>query len=326
MKKHNIFILFVFFFLIRNQLHAQTKYLDNVFDDIKKETHTYFSKPNEDLKVDIYFSQKDSTAHKPVLLYVHGGGFAGGQRDSERNHQFCMAMAKKGYVTATMSYTLVMKGQSFGCDQPAPNKIKTFRLAGQDISRAVRYMIQHRSEWSIDTSAIVIAGSSAGAEAVLHAAFWDKTREDSSGYILFQDFRYAGVISMAGAIISQDLINSTSAIPVQLFHGTCDNLVPYGSAPHHYCPADQPGYLMLHGAKSIADKLLELGEPYYLYTACNGGHEWASKPLTQNINEITDFLYLDVLNKHKRQIHIVNEKDNKPCPEHFNAFIFCNND
>jgi predicted esterase len=63
---------------------------------------------------------------------------------------------------------------------------------------------------------------------VLHAAFWPETQQ-----ALPADFKYGGLISMAGAIFDLALINEQSAMPIQLFHGSCDNLVPYGSAPHH---------------------------------------------------------------------------------------------
>jgi para-nitrobenzyl esterase len=306
-----------------NALSGQTIYQDAVFNDIVHETRVYFSKPDEQLGLDIFYASEDTTSNKPVLLYVHGGGFSGGHRDSERNIEFCTAMAKKGYIAVTMSYTLIMKGKSFGCEQPASNKISTFLSSGRDISRAVDFLIHHRLKWNIDTNKIVIAGSSAGAEAVLHAAFWQQTRQDSTGSILSTDFRYAGVISMAGAITDLNLITEKTAIPVQCFHGTCDNLVPYATAAHHYCPMEKPGYLVLHGAKSIADRLQFLGKPFYLFTACKGRHEWASKPMISNREEITDFLYNDVMLNQTRQIHLIYETGKEKCPGNYPTFRFC---
>jgi hypothetical protein len=107
---------------------------------------------------------------------------------------------------------------------------------------------------------IILAGSSAGAEAVLHAAYW--TANDLIDLpeqpALPEDFKYGGVISMAGALVDTNLITKENAIPTLLFHGTCDNLVPFGTAPHHYCDESDKGYLMLHGANSIAKRLHHL--------------------------------------------------------------------
>ena len=47
---------------------------------------------------------------------------------------------------------------------------------------------------------MVLAGSSAGAEAILHTAYWPATRAADGQALLPPDFRYAGVISMAGGL------------------------------------------------------------------------------------------------------------------------------
>ncbi len=284
---------------------------------------TYLDEPPASLDIDIYTPTEDKIESRPVLLYVHGGGFAGGKRDEPRHIEFCKKLAAKGYVTASMSYTLTMKGQSFSCDQPAANKIKTFKTVATDIVRATRFLIDKAEQFGIDTSKIVVAGSSAGAEAALHAVYWQDTWSNDSGLTLLNpDFRYGGVISMAGAITDLGLINSTSAIPTQLFHGTCDNLVPYANAPHHYCDLGTPGYLSLYGAKSIADKLQTLGTGYYLVTGCMGGHEWAGKPLSDHVQEITDFIFRDVIQGAHRQMHLIYQSGKSPCPQ-AGSFPFC---
>ena len=65
---------------------------------------------------------------------------------------------------------------------------------------------------------------------------------------------------------------------------------------------DDPGYLPLYGAEAIAGQLRTLGKPYYLYTVCGGRHEWSGKPMSDNVAEIIDFLYHDVLGQEQRQI------------------------
>ncbi|WKN43715.1 alpha/beta hydrolase [Tunicatimonas pelagia] len=300
---------------------AQERYLDSLFS-VQMETFTYVQQPNEPLDLDIYTPQNDSETQRPLLLYVHGGGFSGGQRNGERADRFFRQLAQKGYVVATISYTLTMKGQSFSCDQPTPNKINTFRVAGNDIARATQFLNSQSAKLGIDTTQIVLAGSSAGAEAVLHAAYWPETHIVEEGALLSENFRYAGVISMAGALVSLDWVTAESAVPTQFFHGTCDNLVPYGEAPHHYCSVGEPGYMPLYGAEAIAGKLRELGKPYYLYTVCRGRHEWAGRPLANNVAEITDFLYHDVLHQQKRQLHTIHASAGDDCPD-YPKFNYC---
>ncbi|MFP4090412.1 MAG: alpha/beta hydrolase [Cyclobacteriaceae bacterium] len=315
---------FVVFLFLSLPAWPQQLYLDSVYSDIRVSTYTYFEKPGEALQLDVYAAEADSLKNRPLILYVHGGGFSGGSRQADNVVKFCRSMAARGYAAASMSYTLTMKGQSFGCDQPAPNKVETFRRAAQDANRAAAFFLQRADTFGIDPQQIVLAGSSAGAEAILHAAYWEETRNEDEGTPIFpEDFQYAGLISMAGALLNLDWVNISSAIPSQFFHGTCDNLVPYGTAPHHYCNPSDPGYMTLYGGKAIADKLAALGKGFYLYTACTGRHEWAGKPMTNNVDEITDFLYHDVLMGEKRQINLVVDSDQSACPEGYPNFNFC---
>ena len=300
---------------------AQSRYQDSLYA-VSMATYTYAEKPSDTLQLDLYTPEGDGESARPLLLYVHGGGFSGGQRNSDGIDRFCRTTAARGYAVATMSYTLVMKGKSFSCDQPAPNKIETFRLTGQDVVRATRFLIDRADTLGIAPSQVVLLGSSAGAEAILHTAYWPATRTIDGQALLPTNFRYAGVISMAGALVSLDWVTADSAIPTQFFHGTCDNLVPYGAAPHHYCDASEPGYMPLYGAEAIAEKLRALGKPYYLYTVCRGRHEWAGEPLSNNVAEIIDFLYHDVLNREQRQIHRITSSEQEACPD-YPGFVYC---
>ncbi|MEM7106972.1 MAG: alpha/beta hydrolase [Bacteroidota bacterium] len=272
------------------------RYQDQIFNEVARMTVTYLE--DKQLQMDIYQPVGDAQTDRPVLLFVHGGGFAGGARDEPEIMDFCKNMARRGIVAASMSYTLVMKGKSFSCDQAAANKLATFQSVSDEIVEATQYLMKHKDDLKIDTDLVVLAGSSAGAEAVLHVAYQNEARAR-----LPEGFTYAGVISMAGAIHNIDLINAETAIPTQLFHGTCDDLVPYGTAPHHYCDENQAGYLVLHGPKTISQKLRELNRGFYVLTGCNDNHVWAGRPFKKYRAEIADFVKQDVLEGKFRQIH-----------------------
>jgi hypothetical protein len=126
---------------------------------------------------------------------------------------------------------------------------------------------------------------------------------------------------MAGAIPDTSRIYPESAIPSLLFHGTCDNLVPYASAPHHYCKKEDPGYLILHGAYTIAEKLKNLGTPYWLVTYCNAAHEISGKPMTDQFNKITDFCSSYVLKGSQEQKSTIIKNDDNSCE--YQTFSFC---
>ena len=268
---------------------SQVRYLEQSFDEILAETYTYSTKEGENLDLDIYLPEFDSELKRPTLIYVHGGGFSKGTRDREGIKEFCNNIAGYGYVVVSISYRLTRKGkpEGFGCDCPAEDKLNTFYAAVEDLQDATFFLIENREQFAIDPQKIIIAGSSAGAEAVLNTAYQPPYCYGlDSGPV-----SYAGVISMAGAIPDTTVIYDESAIPSLLFHGTDDNLVPYGTAPHHYCDKEKPGYIILHGSQTIANKMEKLEVPCWLHTTCGGGHEIANKPMTKYFDEIIDFSY-----------------------------------
>jgi acetyl esterase/lipase len=319
--KHSVFILQiilpVLFFSLN--IEAQERYKDEITDSVRVETFTYAFKDGKSLDLDVYFPAFDSQSLRPLIFYMHGGGFSGGMRNEPGIQSFCKKLARRGYVVSSISYRLTRQGKAtaFGCDCPAIDKLNTFNEAVEDVQDATFFMIKNRDKMGIDPQKIILSGSSAGAEAVLNAAYQPPYCYGlDSGPV-----SYAGVISMAGAVPDTSRIFKESAIPSLLFHGTCDNLVPYASAPHHYCKKSDAGYLILHGSYTIAEKLKKLGTPYWLYTYCNAAHEIAGKPMSANFNEIVDFCYSFVLNKNSENKISVIKSENKSCE--YQSFNFC---
>ncbi|NQU85550.1 MAG: alpha/beta hydrolase [Mariniphaga sp.] len=270
-------------------LFSQDRYQTYFIDSVEVETFTYATKDGEKLELDVYQPFDDWEENRAVIIYVHGGGFSGGSRNDENNINFCKRLAELGYVSVSMSYRLTRKDkpEGFGCNCTASDKLNTFNAAMEDIQEASYFLIENRDMLRIDPQKIILAGSSAGAEAILYSGYQPPMCYDlPSGPV-----SYAGLISMAGAIPDTSYIYNESAVPTMFFHGTCDNLVPFAAAPHHYCNENQEGYLVLHGSYTIAQKLRELNVPYWLHTSCGSGHEIAGKPMTEYFDEITEFCY-----------------------------------
>ena len=254
MKFYHVFLLF----FISHISISQTLYLDKV-TTVSKKTYTYKKTKKQKLKLDFY-KPKRVKEEVPLIIYVHGGGFSGGKRNDENTVAFANKLAERGYAVASISYRLTMQKLGFGCNTNSEDKIEAFNNASEDISYATDYILKNKRKFKIDSSKIILIGTSAGAEAILNLAYIYDNK------ILPKDFKFAGIISMAGALISLENITPKNAIPIQLFHGTDDRLVPYNIAPHHYCSEKDKGYLMLYGSKAIADKLKKIDQSYYLYT------------------------------------------------------------
>lgn len=268
----------------------------------KMTTLTYFQNDTLKLDLDLFLPEKASDKKLPLLLYVHGGGFSGGERNS--GHSLCKYLAKNGYAAATISYSLYMKGKSFSCDGVLPEKIKAIQLGANDLWLATTFFIDNTKKYNIDASKIFIAGSSAGGETALHAAYWDFNTMKVYGNSLPENFRYAGMVSGAGAIMDLNLINTNNLIPMMLFHGNGDSTVPYGTAAHHYCKTNAPGWLMLFGSYSIFNHAKELNGSTSLLTYCGGGHEYSGILFEKEQHVLLGFLD-DVLAGKKFQDHTI---------------------
>lgn len=249
--------------------------------EIQKSTHRYAEKNGQNLELDVYQTANPSGASRPVLIWVHGGGFSGGQRDNKMEVRLMEAVAKQGYVGVSITYRLLRKGEAtgFSCDCPRSEKIKVFKESAYDTWDAIHFIYQEKEKFQIDPRKIIVGGSSAGAEAILNAIYLkDWLFEAESKY---DDIQIAGVWSQAGAIVDQRYIGAHNAVPGVFFHGTKDNLVPYATAPHHYCDPVRAGYILLDGAATIIEKLKQYESSYLFYTYQEAKHEIAGVQFDQ---------------------------------------------
>lgn len=257
-------------------------------------TVTYFTDDSVKLEMDIFKPVTDKTKN-PTFIYVHGGGFSSGQRSD--GHLICQYMAQHGFVAASISYSLYMKNKSFSCDGITSEKIKAIRYGVNDLWLATVYLIDHSDEYKTDPAKIIIAGCSAGAETVLHAQFWNYEKMNWTDKKLPQGFKYAGVISGAGAIMDLNLITKQNLVPLMLFHGDHDNLVPYKTAAHHFCDPSSTGWLMLFGSSSIYDHIVTLDGSVKLYTFSGSGHEVANYYFEKEMEQVINFSHMALSDK-----------------------------
>lgn len=281
-------VLPIFLFFMPS-LFGQVMFMDSMYKKVEATTHEFTTINDEKLGFDFYRSP-EAKGNLPLLIYVHGGGFSSGQRDSKGIAYFAKRLAQRGYAVVSVSYRLTMKELGFGCELTAAQKKQAFDDASHDVMKAVEHLLKNNaSSFNFNEQKVVLIGSSAGAEAVLNLAYIYDYGESLQG------FRFAGVVSMAGALTDLEAISPASAIPTQLFHGTGDALIPYQTGPHHYCNHQDSGFLMLYGSAAIAQRLKGLGASYYLYTINGGSHSWASIPMNNCMTEIVDFLYNDIV-------------------------------
>lgn len=281
-------------------------------------TFTYLTKDSVTLELD-YFKPDSAPENAPLVIFLHGGGFSGGERS--HGHPFCQALADSGIHAATITYTLYMKGKSFSCDGMLNEKVRAIQLAAFQSHLATNWFLDKSDLFGFDPSQIFLAGSSAGAEAVLQAAYWDTTGMNFYPDTLPSDFKYAGVISGAGALLDINMINENTMIPTICYHGTCDPLVPYHIAPHHYCNQIATGYMMMFGSLAIHERLAELNESSHLMTYCGDGHKHAGTPFYGSETLIVIQFIRRTVAGEKFNIHRI-IRNGEPCDMGLD-FVFC---
>jgi len=262
-------------------------------------TIIYFKNDSIQLELDL-FVPKVSVSKTPLMIFVHGGGFASGDRTS--GHTFCKYAAEHGVAAASITYTLYMKGKDFGCKGILTEKIKAMKIAANQLWQATFFFCKNSNQFNIDTTQIFIGGNSAGAETSLHAAYWDRKVMAIYPNRLSSTFRYAGLIGGSGAIMDLNLMKPSNLIPIFLSHGNCDPMVPYATAAHRSCDTDASGWLMLFGSYSIYNHLIGYGASVLLYTYCGGGHEFSDDLFRNKPEAVLDFVR-QCLTKVKFQEH-----------------------
>lgn len=280
--------------------------------NIDRSTHVYAQPNGEALELDVHRTTKGGQFAKPVVIFVHGGGFYTGTRKEANIVHFCDSLAQAGFVAVNLQYRLFMKGRSFSCNEPKADKIKAIATAADDIRAATNWLLERSDSLQIDPSCIFLAGSSAGAEAILHAAYATRTAENRPVIPFGNDFSYCGLLSFAGAMLESEWITGVNALPTLFYHGNCDPLVPYGTAIHHYCKPEKPGAMLLYGSASLHERLERLGATSRLVTGCGGQHGSAVYPIEDDIALLIDFMRR-VMNGEEFVEHEVRTISDKTC-------------
>jgi len=274
-----------------------------------KTTYEYAIKGVDTLKLDVYAPENIQPTDKklPVLLWMHGGGFSGGSRDSKYNIELGQYAAQNDFIGISISYRLLRKGTDtgFGCNCPKETKLETLKQAVLDYLDAAAFVVTNAEKLNADPDYIIAAGSSAGAEAIANAVFM--RNYFVSDLQPYKAVKFAGLFSCAGAIINTEYMNKENAIPSVFYHGTDDKLVPFGTAPHHYCNSEKPGYLIMEGSKEMVKKLELYETPYYFNVVKGGGHELAGIPFG-DLKEIFKFFNQTILEKKIIQTVIIQTK------------------
>ena len=199
------------------------------FSQGKKATYKVAQRDTCDLFMDVYepVTIPGDTLDRPTILFVFGGGFIMGRRDDPWVMPWFKLLNENGYRVVSVDYRLGLKGIRMRFDLfhliQSANYTKTAVDMGvEDVFASVRYLADH-PEIGVDMDNIVISGSSAGAMISLSCEL-EACNRTVRAAILPEGFHFAGVMSFAGAIMSDTgkPAYRRTPCPQLLIHGTRD--------------------------------------------------------------------------------------------------------
>lgn len=206
-------------------------------------------------KVDLFLPKDQGPGPFPLVVWVHGGGWKGGDKsDIGRAEDIQMVQTKelmlsRGYAVAAPNYHLLP-------DTRFPQPM-------QDVAAAVRYLKAHGGELGIDPNRVALMGDSAGAHlAAMTALTPDRadlqgTLGDTSTDAKVKAFvGYYGIYDLTARTRDQKEICGGGKPGAESSHGRLigtDPDVPAGheaaktASPVTYAAADSPAVLLFSG-------------------------------------------------------------------------------
>lgn len=253
--------------------YAAERYLDEVFPSVSVTSNIAYGQAIDEygqletLRLDLYQPAGDTLAARPVLVFIHGGGFTGGDKSNVTAVAFVTSFARRGYVTASINYRLREAGF------PPADQASVILDAQHDAQAAIRWFRANAATYAIDDGRISISGYSAGAVTALFVAYNSSDPGGSGNPGSPSDV--SAVIDVSGAL--NDSLMEAGEPPMMIAHGTNDATVPYSEA------------------QELVARAQEVGVPYELHALVGEGHGIFAGHLNEIIGWSSGFLYQYVI-------------------------------
>jgi len=259
--------------ILRNavaQIAPTHRYKDLIFKDVSIEKDLSYNSATtkatqKSYLFDLYQPKGDDLKERPLIIWMHGGGFKFGSKTSKGVTVWSRDFAQRGYVCVSINYRLSKHNPLFNFD----TLMKATFYATQDAKRAVAYFRANADKYGIDPDKIILGGNSAGGMISLHAAYTNNQDFGRMAHLSDPEITELGipkqpiyaVINYWGAIFNLDWL-SNSKTPIISVHGSRDGLVPI---THKDAP--------LHGSLDIYNRAQQLHIPNTLNIYEDYSHE-----------------------------------------------------
>jgi acetyl esterase/lipase len=243
MVRHLVLFLLLLnlFFTSFSQQPSPARFRDLVFKNVLVQKNIlYRSTISKDIKhkyyrLDFYEPAADSILNRPIIIWMHGGGFKFGTKTTRGTPIWSKTFAQRGYVCAAINYRLSKK-------RPLarfPDLAEGCYDAIEDLRAALQFLKNNYRQYRIDTNRIVLAGNSAGSMIALQACYSNTSAllklishtDSTTIYPLHNPIKIAAIINFWGALFDINWLEN-SDVPVVSVHGSKDRVVPFaGNGP-----------------------------------------------------------------------------------------------
>lgn len=215
---------------------SQVRYQAEIFSgarvtrDIVYTTRTDAKGKSVDLRLDLYEPEGDTALKRPLMVWIHGGGFFRGGKTDGPIVRLATHFAQCGYVCASIEYRLALKNITswFSSD-----KLRSaVEAGGEDANAALCFLSDGQERFRLDRSKVIIGGGSAGAFIALQAVCGGKPA--SCG------LKIRAVLDFWGGLLDTSLM-TRSCPPILIVHGTDDRIVSYNFAERLVARAKETG-------------------------------------------------------------------------------------
>jgi len=189
-------------------------------------------------KLDLYFPNGPKRLDRPAVVFIHGGGFTGGDKAEYRSASVSADLCRAGYVVVSCNYVLGPKSK----EGVWPQNIA-------DCRNAVRWVRAHAKELGVNPDKIAVAGGSAGGYLALMVGLSDDKTGPGGDPQAKISAKVSGIIDMYG------VVNFSK-------HGKGDvqgvaSAEQKAYLPELQCDAQDPSVLILHGT---ADTTVDIAQ------------------------------------------------------------------
>ncbi|MEW5938055.1 MAG: alpha/beta hydrolase [Chloroflexota bacterium] len=226
------------------------------------------------LRLDLYYPTSGN-APWPAVLYVHGGGWVGGDKSTTHIADEVEALRAAGYIVTSVDYRL------------APRYAFPAQIV--DLKCSVRFLRAHAAELQLDPEHIGAWGTSAGGHLVSLLGLADESAGWDVGEYKEQSSEVQAVVDMFGPTDLMHAMDEADGVKrmLILFGGVKPtwNMLASASPVTHVSPGDAP-FLIIHGEEDavitpqqsirLYQRLTSSAVPANLILVAHAGHGLAA--------------------------------------------------